>query len=69
MSENKLSKREIEVLELMKQIYENIEIATKLSISIHTVKVHIKRIFEKLNARNRLEAVLIGLKKGYIRLD
>jgi LuxR family maltose regulon positive regulatory protein len=64
-----LSNREIEVLELIKQTYSNVEISKILIISIHTVKAHIKQIFRKLGAKSRLEAVVIGIKLGYIAID
>ncbi len=63
-----LSERELNILKLIKEILTNEEIATRLHISIHTVKVHINGIYRKLNARNRLEAVLTGIKKGYLTL-
>jgi DNA-binding NarL/FixJ family response regulator len=54
----KLSTRELQVLELMAAGLINKEIADKLSISLQTVKTHVKRIYVKLHARNRMEAVL-----------
>lgn len=63
-----LSERELNILKLIKEILTNEEIANRLHISIHTVKVHINGIYRKLNARNRLEAVLTGIKKGYLTL-
>ena len=54
----KLSSREIQVLDLMATGLINKEIADKLSISLQTVKTHVKRIYAKMHARNRMEAVL-----------
>ena len=53
-----LSPREEEVFELMQQGRKNREIAAALFISPATVKVHVRHILEKLNARTRTEAVL-----------
>jgi len=51
-----LSDREIEVLRLVISGLTNKEIAVKLSISLNTVKTHLKTIFEKLAVTNRMEA-------------
>ena len=53
----KLSSRELEVLELMAAGFINKEIGDKLNISLQTVKTYVKRIFIKMHARNRQEAV------------
>jgi two-component system, NarL family, nitrate/nitrite response regulator NarL len=54
-----LSKREREVLNLMRKGQRNKEIAHELRIAESTVHKHIQNIFEKLNARNRAEAVFL----------
>ncbi len=54
----KLSSRELQVLELMAAGLINKEIADKLNISLQTVKTYVKRIYVKMHARSRLEAVL-----------
>jgi DNA-binding NarL/FixJ family response regulator len=54
-----LSEREREIFELLSKGLVNKEIADKLSISYHTVRVHMKHIYEKLNVRSRSEALLI----------
>ena len=51
-----LSRREEEILGLIVKGRTNIEIADTLYISLSTVKTHIRSIFEKTGARNRLEA-------------
>ena len=53
-----LSSREQEILELLAQGMLNKEIADKLSISYHTVKVHLKHVYDKLHVRSRAEAML-----------
>lgn len=52
-----ISKRELEVLELIAQGMTNREIADKLFVSTHTVKSHSSNLFVKLNARRRTEAI------------
>ncbi len=52
-----LSERELEILRLVAAGQSNREIAAKLVIAIGTAKTHVHRIFEKLNAKDRLQAV------------
>jgi len=54
----KLTKREYEVLEEMSKALNNKEIGENLFISEGTVKKHISNIFQKLNLRNRQEAII-----------
>jgi NarL family two-component system response regulator YdfI len=61
-----LTPREIEVLRMIADGLGNKEIASKLSISDHTVKFHISSIFAKLGASNRAEAVTLGIRHGLI---
>ncbi len=53
-----LSKRETEILELLSQGLANKEIADRLGLSIETVRVHLKRIYDKLHVHSRTEAVV-----------
>jgi DNA-binding NarL/FixJ family response regulator len=55
--QNDLSRRESEVLELLAKGAANKEIAQSLSISLDTVRYHLKHIYEKLHVRSRTEAV------------
>ncbi|HVU55975.1 MAG TPA: LuxR C-terminal-related transcriptional regulator [Puia sp.] len=52
-----LSKRELEVLELMAQGLSNQEIAEKLFVSLNTIKTHTSRLFEKMDVKRRTQAV------------
>ncbi len=52
-----LSAREAEVLKYISQGMKNQEIADKMFVSLSTVKTHTKNIFEKMDVRNRIEAV------------
>lgn len=65
---NKLTKREIEVLNLAAQGYNNHVIAEKLFISTHTVKIHLENIFCKLEVHNRIQAAVLAIKKDIIDL-
>ncbi|MFN2198740.1 MAG: response regulator [Anaerolineales bacterium] len=62
-----LSKREIEVLECLAQGMTTPQIADQLFISENTVKTHVRRILEKLDAGNRTEAVSKATQMGVIR--
>ena len=53
----KLSKRELEILELISCGYSDREIACNLNISARTVQTHVTRTVLKLGARNRTNAV------------
>ena len=55
--ERRLTPREQEVLEQLNERKSNKEIASKLSVSLFTVKNHVRNILDKLNAENRMEAV------------
>lgn len=63
-----LTTRELEILHLVARGLRNQEIADQLSLAIGTVKVHVNNIFEKLGARDRTEAAMLGIKKGMIRV-
>ena len=52
-----LSKRELEVLELMARGLSNQEIAGQLFVSLNTIKTHSSRVFEKLEVKRRTQAV------------
>lgn len=52
-----LSKRELEVLQLMSTGLSNQEIAESMFVSLHTIKSHASRIFEKLDVRRRTLAI------------
>lgn len=55
---SQLSKRKVEVLQMLAKGYKNQEIAAKLFISIETVRQHLHSIYSKLHVRTRTEAVI-----------
>jgi DNA-binding CsgD family transcriptional regulator len=61
-----ITKRELEILELIAQGMSNREIADKLFVSENTVKTHSSRLFDKLSAKRRTQAVQIGKEMGLI---
>jgi DNA-binding NarL/FixJ family response regulator len=65
---NPLTEREVEVLRLIAEGDRNRDIGEHLGIAEDTVKVHVKRIMEKLGAKDRTQAVAIGIRRGVISL-
>ncbi len=63
-----ISVREEEVLQLVADGFGTNEIAERLYISGKTVKNHLTSIYEKLNARDRTQAVLMAVKMGIVKL-
>jgi DNA-binding NarL/FixJ family response regulator len=68
MGEDRVTAREIQVLECVAAGRHNREIGERLFISEETVKVHLKRIMSKLGARDRTHAVTIANRRGVVRL-
>jgi DNA-binding NarL/FixJ family response regulator len=63
-----ISKREEEVLQLIAEGASTAEVASRLYISAKTVKNHLASIYQKLDARDRTQAVLHAARLGIIRL-
>jgi two-component system, NarL family, response regulator LiaR len=61
-----ITRRELEILELIAQGLSNREIAEKLFVSESTVKTHSSRVFDKLGARRRTQAVQLGKEFGLL---
>ena len=55
-----ITPRELEILELIAQGLSNKEIADRVFVSENTVKTHSSRVFDKLGARRRTQAVQLG---------
>ena len=64
-----ITKREEEVLQLIADGLSTPEVAAKLYISIKTVKNHLASIYQKLDSRDRTQAVVRAVRMGIIRLD
>jgi NarL family two-component system response regulator LiaR len=64
-----LTPRELEVLHLLAQGYENHEIAEKLVISEATARTHVSNIVNKLHLASRTQAALYALKEGLVSFD
>ena len=52
-----LSKRELEVLQLMAEGLSNTEIANRLFVSLNTIKTHVSKLFEKMDVKRRTQAI------------
>jgi DNA-binding NarL/FixJ family response regulator len=68
LSDDALTEREVEVLQLVMGGNRNRNIAKCLFISEETVKAHIKHIMEKLGASDRTQAVTIAARRGIIQI-
>jgi NarL family two-component system response regulator LiaR len=66
LQELAITKRELEILGLIAQGFSNREIAEKLFVSENTVKTHSSRLFDKLSAKRRTQAVQRGKELGLI---
>jgi NarL family two-component system response regulator LiaR len=67
--EEPLTGRELEVLQLAAKGHSNKEIANELVLTVPTVKAHLVNIFNKLGVGSRTEAVLYGLRMGWLVLE
>lgn len=69
IGERLLTQREEEVLQLIADGCSTGEVASRLYISAKTVKNHLASIYDKLNARDRTQAVLTAVRMGIIKLQ
>jgi DNA-binding NarL/FixJ family response regulator len=65
----KLSPRELEILKLAASGMANKEIAAALNLSLRTIKGHFADIFVKLGVGSRTEAVMSGLRSGFLSIE
>jgi len=63
-----ISRREVEVLELVRKGFTNVEIGRLLGISERTAKFHVANLLVKLQASDRAEAVARGFERGLLKV-
>jgi NarL family two-component system response regulator LiaR len=68
-SSGRLTPREIEVLRLAAKGISNKDIASELFLSLRTVKAHLTNIFNKMGCGSRTDAIIKGIKEGYVFID
>jgi len=61
-----LSRRELEVLQLMAEGLSNQEISARLFVSLNTIKTHTSNLFEKMEVKRRTQAVEMAKRIGII---
>ncbi len=64
-----LTPRETEILNLAAKGMSNQDIADALFVSLRTVKAHLTNIFNKMGCGSRTDAIIKGLREGYITID
>jgi DNA-binding CsgD family transcriptional regulator len=64
-----LTDRETELLQLVATGVTNRQVAQRLSISVNTVKVHLRNIYTKLGAESRTEATMIAVREGLVTVE
>ena len=67
-AETNLTKREVEILQIIGKGLSNNETANVLGLSKATIRTHLEHIYEKLDVSNRVEAVTEGIREGIISL-
>lgn len=69
LARDRPSDRELEVLLCAARGMSNKRISTELGVSLRTVQAHLRHLFDKIGASSRTEAVIIGMKKGWLSLQ
>ena len=66
---SELTDREVDVLRLLAKARSNREIGESLGIAENTVRIHVSRILDKLDAGDRTQAVLLAIQRGLVHMD
>jgi len=61
-----LTARETEILKILAKGLSNKEISHTLGLSVHTINIHVRNIYKKLDASNRTEAVFEAKESGIL---
>ena len=61
-----LSRRQLQILELVARGHSDQEVADRLMVSVHTVKGHLSLSYARLRVRNRMEAISLARKEGWL---
>ena len=64
-----LSPREREIMHLMAEGHTAEQIGDRITVSVETVRTHVRNVIRKLQARNRVHAIAIALERGEIQLE
>ncbi len=67
--EIKLTKREKEVLRLIGRSFSSKEMASELNVAPSTIETHVRNLFDKLGAKNRMDLVRYAINNGYLDND
>jgi DNA-binding NarL/FixJ family response regulator len=64
-----LTPREQQVLQLISRGNSNREIAEALEIAEKTVRIHVSSVLEKMGARDRTQAAIYAIQRGFVHMD
>jgi DNA-binding NarL/FixJ family response regulator len=64
-----LSPREREIMHLMAEGHTAEQIGDEITVSVETVRTHVRNVIRKLQARNRVHAIAVALERGEIQLE